>query len=79
MKRWNRLCNNIIAAMIGVFFAEVIYTVYSYYKNPGLYDMQSAPWYTNIMIRGFFALIVIGIALLIKYIIHQKEKRDHHD
>ena len=48
------------------------YIIYDYKAHPGLYAMQSAPWYTGIQMYALFCAVVVGIAVIAKIIIRQK-------
>jgi hypothetical protein len=64
----------IIGTTFGVCLGNVLFTWSDYRKNPGLYEMQSAPWYAQII----FDSAICGIALLaeiaIQYYICNKIK-----
>ena len=72
LKKWNINLNIIIGSFIGVFTGHSIYRYFHYRKYPGLYEMQSAPWYTSIQIYGLGAVIVIFIAIILKLLIKRK-------
>ena len=71
---WNMNLNIIIGSFIGVFIGHSIYKYFNYKKYPGLYEIQSAPWYTSILIYGLGAFIVIIIAIILKLLIKKKLK-----
>jgi hypothetical protein len=60
LKRVKSIMFIIIGTTFGVWLGNVLFTWHDYRKNPGLYEMQSAPWYTQIIFDSF----VCGIALL---------------
>ena len=39
------------------------YTCWDYHAHPGLYALQSAPWYTSIQIHAVFTAVVVGVLL----------------
>ena len=43
--------------------------------HPGLYDMQSAPWYTGILYYGIFTIVPLIIAIIIKLFLWRKLKQ----
>lgn len=47
MKKLNRILNIIIVGFVGVFVVHGIYVVRGFKTRPALYEVQSAPWYTN--------------------------------
>ena len=46
-KKLNRLLNLIIGSFIGAFIGHDVYRYWDYCKFPGLYDTQSALWFTS--------------------------------
>ena len=75
MKRLNTILNTIIGAFVGVFIGHGFYTVWNYKTHPELYAMQSAPWYTSILVYGVFTIVVLVICFVIKAIIKHKQKK----
>lgn len=43
--------------------------------HPELYVVQSAPWYTSILIYGVLTIILLLICIVIKVIINHKSKQ----
>lgn len=72
LKRVNQILNTIICAFIGVFIGHGIYIFWDFNSHPDLYAMQSAPWYTSIVLYGVMMVIVVAIAVVIKLIIKKK-------
>lgn len=64
--------NIIIGSFMGVFIGHSTYKYFHYINNPGLYEIQSAPWYTSIQIYGLATAIVIFIAIILKLLIKKK-------
>lgn len=79
MKRLNKVLNTIIAAFVGVFLGHSVYVIWNFKTRPELYAMQSAPWYTSILVYGAFTLVVLLICIVIKLIIKHKQKRSESD
>ena len=75
MKMLNHILNIIIGAFLGVFIGNVIYVFWDFKVHPDLYAMQSAPWYTSILLYGIVTAVVLVIAIIIKLIIRQKLKQ----
>ncbi|HHY14342.1 MAG TPA: hypothetical protein GX526_06905 [Thermoanaerobacterales bacterium] len=75
LKRWNFILNCAIGSFFGGFVGYSIYEYFHYKKNPGLYEIQSAPWYTGIQVYGLITLTIIFIIMIIKLIINKKAKR----
>ena len=75
MKKLNNILNVIIGAFVGVFIGHGAYVFWSFKTRPELYAMQSAPWYTSILIYGVFSLVVLLVCIVIKAIIKHKQKK----
>ena len=75
MKRLNTVLNMIMAAFIGVFLGHSVYVIWNFKTRPELYAMQSAPWYTSILVYGAFTFVVVFVCVVIKLIINYKQKR----
>lgn len=72
LKRVNQILNTITGAFIGIFIGHGIYVFWDFNSHPDLYAMQSAPWYTSIVLYGVMMVIVVAIAVVIKLIIKKK-------
>ncbi len=75
MKKLNTFLNIIMGAFIGVFIGHGIYTDWDFKTYPELYAIQSAPWYTSILMYGAFTIIALLICVAIKVIINRKAKQ----
>ena len=75
MKKLNHILNVIIGAFVGVFIGHGIYVVWNFKTNPEPYAMQSAHWYTSILVYGAFTLVVLFLCFVIKAIIKHKQKK----
>lgn len=75
MKKLNTILNIIMGTCVGVFIGHGIYIVWDFKTHPELYAMQSAPWYTGILIYGVFTIIVLLICVAIKIIINHISKQ----
>lgn len=74
LKKINQILNTIIGAFIGVFIGHGIYRLWDFKSHPDLYAMQSAPWYTSILLWGIVTVVIVVIAVIIKLIIRKKYK-----
>lgn len=74
MKRLNHLLNIILGACIGVFIGRSLFRWWDYSAHPSLYAMQSAPWYTSILLHGAVTAAVALAILLIKLVLQKKTK-----
>ncbi len=75
MKKLDRVLNALIGAFVGVFIGHGIYVFWDFKMHPDLYAMQSAPWYTSILVSGIETVVVLAAAIIIKLIIRQKSKQ----
>lgn len=75
MKKVNQILNIIIGSFIGVFIGYAIYVVWNYKTHPEFYAMQSAPWYTGILVYGMFTVILEVVCLITKLFIRLWNKK----
>lgn len=75
MKRLDTILNTIMGAVVGVFIGHGIYVVRDFKTRPELYAIQSAPWYTSILMYGAYTLVVLLICIAIKAIVKHKIKK----
>ena len=68
-KKIHGILNIIMEASTGVFIGSVLYQYWHFQKYPNLYVMQSAPWYTGILIQGLFTLMLLTVCLIIKAVL----------
>lgn len=71
-KKINQVINTIIAACVGVFIGHGISLYLDYKNHPDLYMVQSAPWYTGILVYGIGTLAVLVICIGIKIVLKRK-------
>ena len=74
MKKLNNILNIIIGSFIGVFIGHGIYVLWDFQTRPERYAMQSAPWYTSILVYGVFTFIMLLICIVIKAVIKHKQR-----
>ena len=67
-KKMNEVLNGIMGAFTGVFLGHGILEVWRYNTRPELYALQSAPWYTSILVYGAFTVVVLAVCMVIKAI-----------
>ena len=81
-----KILNNVMAVVMGAFggaaIAEILFVCFDYSMNPQLYEMNSAPWYTDIVGRvlitlAFFAVFLGVYFILRKVIKHRKNKKNN--
>lgn len=74
LKKLNYILNIVMGGFIGVFIGRGLFVIWDYKTHPGLYAMQSAPWYTSIVHYGIFTLVALAILLVIRAILRRKIK-----
>lgn len=72
LKKVNQILNIIIGSFIGVFIGHGIYKYWDFKSRPDLYAMQSAPWYTSILLWGAVTFVIVMVAVILKLIIRKK-------
>lgn len=75
MKNAKKIINTIMGAFVGVFIGHSAYVVWNYKSHPELYAMQSAPWYTSILVYGGFTLVVLVVCSVIKVVLKLYKKK----
>ena len=65
MKKLYAILNAAFWCFIGVFLGVSLYTCWDYRAHPGLYALQSAPWYLSIQIHAVFTVVVCGMLALV--------------
>ena len=73
LKKLNHVLNIIVGSFVGIFLGHGIYVFWDYKTHPALYAMESAPWYTSILLYGLFTLMVFVMAMIAKFIIRKKD------
>ena len=71
----NRILNTIMGSVVGVFIGYSIYSVWDYKTYTDLYMMQSAPWYTGILVYGIFSAVVLLLCIILKAVIRKLIKK----
>ena len=75
LEKLNYILNLVIGSLSGVFIGQSLYDFWDYRARPGLYAMQSAPWYTGIFVRGIFTIAVLIVAVIIKLVVRSRLKK----
>lgn len=74
MKKLYHILKIVLWCFVGVFIGSSIYQYYDYKAHTGLYEIQSAPWYLSIQIRGVVTFIIVAAIFIVMYIIKKKIK-----
>ena len=64
-----------MGVFVGVFIGDGVFVVWNFKTHSELYAIESAPWYTSILVYGVFTVVALLICFLIKVIIKHKHKR----
>ena len=72
LKKINFILNIVIGTFIGIFIGYTIYVCWDYKTHSDLYAMQSAPWYTIILIYGIVTFIILIVGTAIKMVIRKR-------
>ena len=68
----NRIVNIIIMVFVGGIIKYAVDSYWNYKQNPAVYEVQSAPWYTGLLLYGAVTLGVLVICAVVKIIIRKK-------
>lgn len=74
MRTLYQILRIVLWSSIGVFMGTSVFTWYDYKSRPGLYAMQSAPWYLRIQVNGVYTAITVGVILLLMWMLRKKMK-----
>lgn len=69
MKRANQILNTVIGVCVGIWIGHGLYTFWDFKSHPNVYAVQSAPWYTSVILYGVITAIVVATAFVIKWIL----------
>ena len=74
LRKLNCFLNIVIGSFIGVFIGFGIYKSWHFKTYPNLYAMQSAPWYTELLLDGAMVAVVVVVCIILKLVIWRKLK-----
>ncbi|MBD9162488.1 MAG: hypothetical protein EGP80_00725 [Blautia wexlerae] len=74
LRKLNCLLNIVIGSFIGGFIGFEIYKSWHFKTYPNLYVMQSAPWYTELLLDGGLVTAVVVVCIILKLIIWMRCK-----
>lgn len=72
LKRIDKILNILSGSLIGVFIGHGIYVYRDYQTHYDLYVIQSAPWYTSILLYGMVTITFLIVAIIVKLVIRKK-------
>lgn len=68
MKKVNRFLHTIMNTVVAFF-------IWDYIAHPEVYAVQSAPWYTAMLLLGIYTLFVVVVCSVIKALIKWRMKK----
>jgi hypothetical protein len=71
--RTSSILNTIMGSNVGVFIGHTIFKYIDYRNNPQRYIIQSAPWYTSVIIYGAVTLSIIFFVFFLKIFFLRKK------
>ena len=74
LRKLNWFLTIVIGSFIGIFVGFGIYKFWHFKTYPDLYAMQSAPWYTGLLLDGVVVAVVVVVCIIIKLVIRRKLK-----
>ena len=74
LRKLNYFFNIVIGSFIGVFIGFGIYKFWHFKTYPNLYAIQSAPWYTELLLDGALMAVVVVVCIILKLIIRKNSK-----
>jgi hypothetical protein len=72
MNKLNRTLNTVRNVVITFFIVRSIFYIWDFIAHPEVYEAQSAPWYTGILLLGILTLGVVVVCAVIKAIFKRK-------
>ena len=72
LRKLNCFLNIVIGSFIGVFIGFGIYKFWHFKTYSNLYVMQSAPWYTELLLDGVLVTVFVIVCITLKLIILKK-------
>ena len=72
LKKVNFVMNLAICAIVGAFAGYGVCVCWDRFSRPDFYAVQSAPWYTGILVNGLIAAAALAAAVIVKLIIRRR-------
>ena len=72
MKHQDSLHQTLFCLAPGMFDGIALETYLDVQNHPGLYEMQSASWYTKLLLHGAVCLIVMAAAWVLRRMIRKR-------
>ena len=75
MKRFIQIViRAVIIASIVILIGSCIYQYTDYKQHPEIYMLNSAPWYTGLLIQGAFTLLIIIVCAVVLVVTGRKKQ-----
>ena len=74
LKRIKIILNIAAGVTVGVYIGCVAFTWIDYCRNPGIYEIQSAPWYSKIVVLSVFCGITLAVVIGTRCLVAHKIK-----
>ena len=58
-----------------IFICRSVFYIWDYIAHPEVYAVQSAPWYTAMLLLGIYTLFVVVVCSVIKVVIKWRMKK----
>ena len=75
MKKVNRVLHTIMNTVVAFFICRSVFYIWDYIAHPEVYAVQSAPWYTAMLLLGIYTLFVGVVCSVIKALIKWRMKK----
>lgn len=76
LKTWLRCI--LMPCTVGVFIGSAVERWLDYRNHPGLYEMNSAPWYTQILANALLTAVIllleVALYLLLRHVAKKREE-----
>ena len=79
MKKTHQFFKVFIFVQLGACFGRILAKYIDYVKHPKVYEMQSAPWYTSIVITVILTIITVTITTIAYFIVGYFSKKRHNN
>ena len=76
MKKINRALNTIMNTVVAFFLCRSVFYIWDYLTNPDAYAMQSAPWYTAMLLLGVYTMVIVVVCSVIKVIVKNRMQKN---
>lgn len=74
MKKAGNFCKLLMWAVIGGFIGKALQTYAFYKKYPGILELMSAPWYTELIIPLLITVVLVEILIVVRVILKRIDK-----